>query len=206
MDGVLINSEPQHFRAWHRTFLRELNIDITWDPYKGCVGSTDKVLFDIVKEHYGIDISKNTKLLSEYEEDKKAVEAEEGFPIIEGVRETVKALKDRGFRMAVASSSPQSYIDRCVKTVGIASYFDRLYSGRNSKHPKPAPDTFLDAAALIGADPAECIVVEDSENGVKAAKAAGMYCIGFRNLDSGDQDLSPADTVIETIPELLALL
>lgn len=75
--------------------------------------------------------------------------------------------------------------------------FDKLVSGTTVANPKPAPDVFLKAALELGVEPNECIVIEDSSNGAKAAKAAGMACVGFLNPSSGEQDLSMADYLFE---------
>ncbi|MNN79879.1 Beta-phosphoglucomutase [compost metagenome] len=67
---------------------------------------------------------------------------------------------------------------------------------------KPAPDVYLEAAKQLGVEPKECLVLEDSRNGVIAAKAAGMGCIGYVNLNSGNQDLSQADEVVKKISDI----
>ena len=89
------------------------------------------------------------------------------------VREVVRELRERGYRMAVASSSPPDYIEYCTEDIGVRDCFSVLFSGRNALHPKPAPDTFLMALEKLGGTPDECVVVEDSENGSKAARTAG---------------------------------
>ena len=205
LDGVLIDSEPQHFRAWRRT-MQQYGVEIDFEHYKPCIGSTNEILFRIYRDHYGFDVQKHPDLEEEYRKYRLVVEREEGVIPMPEVRETVQALYDRGYRMAVASSSPQDYIEYCVKAIGVLDCFSYLFSGRRAPHPKPAPDTFLMTADFLGADPAQCVVIEDSENGSKAAKAAGMLCIGIDNPGSGDQDLSAADIRITKLRELLPLL
>lgn len=205
LDGVLIDSEPQHFRAWRRTML-QYGVDIDFEHYKPCIGSTDGILFRIFLEYYGFDAEKHPELTDKYTENRLSVEREEGILPMPGVRETVRTLHGRGYRMAVASSSPQDYIEYCVRDIGVSECFACLFSGRRAPRPKPAPDTFLMAAEMLGADPARCVVIEDSENGSRAAKAAGMLCIGIDNPGSGDQDLSAADMIITELRELLQVL
>ena len=205
LDGVLIDSEPQHFRAWRRT-MRQYGVDIDFENYKPCIGSTDGILFRIFTEKYGFHAEQHPELEEEYRKNRLSVEHEEGIIPMPGVRETVQALFDRGYKMAVASSSPQDYIEYCVEDIGIRDCFSALFSGRRAPRPKPAPDTFLLAAEMTRANPSQCVVVEDSENGSKAAKAAGMFCIGIVNPGSGDQDLSAADVKITELRELLRLL
>ena len=75
-------------------------------------------------------------------------------------------------------------------------------SGANLKHSKPHPEIFLTSASITNTNPGNCLVIEDSANGVKAAKSAGMKCIGFQNHNSGPQDLSQADIVIESFENI----
>jgi beta-phosphoglucomutase-like phosphatase (HAD superfamily) len=75
-------------------------------------------------------------------------------------------------------------------------------SGEDVPHGKPAPDIFLRTAALLGVPPSACLVIEDSANGVRAAIAAGMHCIALRNPNSGEQDLSAADQIVDSLVEI----
>ena len=206
MDGVLINSEGQHYRAWKRVFKALFGLeDVDYDLYKSCIGCRFTVIQGIMQEHYGLDID-TPEVRARNEQEKRAIEAEEGFLATEGISETIHELKKRGYVMAVASSSPQPYIERVVKAIGIEDCFTVLLSGEQVKNSKPAPDTFLVAAEMLGASPDECVVVEDSFNGSTAAKAAGMYCIGYDNPDSGEQNLEKADVIIDYMPDVLEML
>lgn len=192
MDGVLINSEPVHFEIWKQIFA-EQGVFIDYDHYKGCIGSTVNRLFELILEGYGIDFRGNPAIPQRFRELKNIYIQEHGIPQIEGVYETVTALKEKGYTLAVASSSPQDYIEIITKQLGLSDCFDLLFSAERVANPKPAPDVFLAAADALHMDPKECLVIEDSANGSKAAKAAGMTCYGFVNPDSGNQDLSAAD-------------
>lgn len=206
MDGVLVNSEGQHYRAWLRTFRHFYGLEtVDFDIYKACIGCKPGVMREIMLENFGIDMD-HPEVWAYYNDMKREIEAEEGFLATEKIGETLRTLKDLGYRMAVASSSPQIYIDKVVRGLSIEDCFDVLFSGERVKHSKPAPDTFLAAAAELHADASECVVVEDSENGTIAAKAAGMYCVGYQNPDSGSQNLMRADVVVDEISEILQLL
>lgn len=205
MDGVLVNTEPLHYQLWKQVFA-ERGIDLTFEAYKGCIGANGKRLMELVLEHYGLDFRGEKALFDRYYQLKEENLRYGDIPRIEGVAETLAELQKRGYRMAVASSSTQEYIELCTDRVGIAHFFDVRFSAERVKNTKPAPDVFLAAAERMNARPAECVVVEDSTNGTRAAKAAGMRCIGFDNPDSGDQDLSAADVLIHRFRDLLGLL
>ena len=206
MDGTLINSEPQHYRAWMRTFKEKFGIgNVPWDIYKGCIGAKRTKIVEIMKENYGVDI--DTPGINEtFEAHRAEVVKEEGFAPIPGVKEVLEALKGAGFTMAIASSSHQEIIREKMTGIGCIECFEILFSSDRVKNGKPAPDTFLECADTLGAPYEECIVVEDSENGTLAARAAGMYCIGFVNPGSGDQNLSAADALVKDLREIPALL
>ena len=206
MDGVLMDSEPQHWRAWERTFRELFRIPaIDWEVYKHTIGVRYEVVADLYEKQYGVDV-RPEEVKKRYFFHKAEVEAEEGYLLMPGVREVLSDLRSRGYRMAVASSSSLSDIERFVNASGLSDCFDLLFSGEKAPNSKPAPDTFLLAAEELGAKPEECIVVEDSENGVRAAKAAGMACIGLQNPGSGDQDLSKADIIVQDLRRVSRLI
>ena len=205
MDGVLLNSESLHFRLWTQIFA-ERGLTIDFDHYKGCIGSTVAHLMDLIYRGYGADFRNDASLRVRFAQLKEEYIRTHGVPAVEGAVETIRALRAQGFRMAVASSSPQHYIELCTDTMGIGDCFELRFSGERVRRPKPAPDIFLAVAEQMGVSPAQCVVIEDSFNGSRAAKAAGMVCLGFANPDSGTQDLSAADKIFYPFSKLLELL
>ena len=201
MDGVLTNTEPLHFSVWQEV-LAEQGFTIDYERYKGCIGSTLVYLFGIIEKEYGKTFEHPERLVKRFHEINDRRLVEDGVPPVAHSIDTVKELFRRGFTMAVASSSPRKDIAYCMASLGLTECFQVLLSGEQVTKPKPAPDTFLEAAKMLGADPSDCVVVEDSRNGTRAAKAAGMYCVGFYNPDSGDQNLSAADVIITDIQAL----
>lgn len=202
MDGVLVNTEPLHFDLWKKVF-RERDIDLEYDKYKGCIGSTNDFLMNLIYENYGLDFRDDPSLVIRFKEMKDELIRQGGIPAVEGAPEIIRALHEKGYRLAVASSSPQMYIDICIKNLGVADCFELLFSAERVPNPKPAPDVFLAVARRLGAAPEDCLVVEDSRNGSLAAKAAGMTCMGFANPDSGNQDLSAADRIFYPLGQLM---
>lgn len=200
MDGVIIDSEPQHAKAALRVFKRHgANTDYSY--CSSFIGSSTKKMAEDAIKRFGFTLSPD-ELLREMNAEKKAVLKEEGYVILPGIEGLIKDLYHKGIRLAIASSSSPTEIKDTVKTLGIKKYFTKLISCTNVEHPKPAPDTFLLALKELGVNAKEAVVVEDSCYGSQAAKAAGITCVGFVNLHSGKQDLSAADVLLESFEKI----
>ncbi len=196
MDGVIIDSEPQHAKAALRVFER-LHAPADLAYCKSFIGSSTKKLCEDSIAHFHLDITAD-KLLQEMNNEKKAVLGEEGYQIMPGITELIKVLYQKGVHLAIASSSSLAEIENVVKSIGIKKYFTKLISSTHVEKPKPAPDSFLLALKELGVSAKETVVVEDSCYGCQAAKAAGIVCVGFVNPNSGSQDLSSADVLLES--------
>lgn len=200
MDGVIIDSEPSHARAAINA-LKSLGVSITLDyPYR-FIGSTTEHMLNTMIYDFKLEISLQ-ELHELYKESLAALIREEGYIEIPYVKELIKHLRECGYSLAIASSSTPEEIQSVTEALKITSCFDRLVSGATVLHPKPAPDVFLKAVSELGLTVEECIIIEDSSNGVKAACAAGIPVIGYVNPNSGRQDLSRADILVEGFDEI----
>ena len=201
MDGVIVDSEPIHYRIFKK-YSRELGFEIPDEEYNTFIGSNNRAIYTILKQKYNLK-PETEEMIKTYE--KRCNEyydtAQDEKPI-KNVDILIKQLHSEGIKLAIASSSPIESINAVTKLFDLKEYFDRLVSGSRLSSPKPAPDIFLMAAGQLGLEPSECAVVEDSQNGVTAAKAAGMKCIGFKNKNSGNQDISSADIIIDSFEDI----
>ena len=205
MDGVLMNTEVLHYAIWQQVFA-ERGLTIDFERYKGCIGSTNARLMELIYEGYGVDFRGDESVIQRFSQLNQEHIRLHGVPPIEGVAQTLAQLKTRGYRMAVASSSSRKNIEMCLQSLQIQHFFEVLFSAEQVARPKPAPDVFLAAAAAMDAPPETCVVVEDSTNGTLAAKAAGMRCIGFANPDSPGQCLDAAEQSVYPFCRLLDVL
>ena len=128
---------------------------------------------------------------------------EEGAPLIPGAVEAVERLAAR-WPLGLASSSNRELIDLVLETSGLGRFFKATVSSEEVPRGKPAPDVFLEAARRLGVEPARCAAVEDSENGIGSAKAAGMRVLAIPNpqYPPHDEALEAADVVLPSIGEL----
>jgi HAD superfamily hydrolase (TIGR01509 family) len=124
---------------------------------------------------------------------------------VEGVGLAIESLRRRGHRMAVASQSPLARVRLSLQVAGLAGQFgEHIYVTSMVARPKPAPDVYLLAARHLGAEPAECVVIEDSPAGAAAARAAGMRAIGYAPGATFDAMQASGATVVRSMDELIA--
>ncbi len=195
MDGVLLDSEPLYYTYLNNKF-NEYGLQVSAEEYAGFVGLPTRKVWAYLEETKGLPV-KIDAIMNREEEEVNAMFSHTDLKPIEGVWDLLETLKQNKVRMSVASSSARSTIGLIVEKLGFDEYFDFLLSGTQVQNGKPHPDVFLRSAELHDTDPGNCLVLEDSHNGVKAAKSAGMICIGFQNPGSGNQDLSAADLIID---------
>lgn len=200
MDGVLVDSQPYHFKADIDT-MAEYGVIKDQKFYESFAGTLTADRMRTLKEMFGLDVPVEEMTIKR-ENMILDIMGKEDIKPVSGIPEFLRSIKEKGLTTAVASSSDYKLINLILDRLKIAQYFDSVTSGSDVKRGKPSPDVFLLAAERIGIEPSECLVVEDSENGVKAAKAAGMKALGYINPTSGKQDLSLADFITDDFKKI----
>jgi HAD superfamily hydrolase (TIGR01509 family) len=119
--------------------------------------------------------------------------------VLPGVAELAAAARDIGLRTGVASSSTQGWVRDHLERLGILDLFECIRCRDDVRLVKPAPDLFTATLDCLGVAPGESVAIEDSPNGVLAAKAAGMFCVAVPNIITAGQDLSRADVVLRSL-------
>jgi beta-phosphoglucomutase family hydrolase len=202
MDGVLIDSEPFHLVVNERIF-EDLGINMSEDEYHSFIGTTHKDMWTIIKNRYNLPQSVPELVNMQVSGNIDYIKNEEIQSIkIKGITDLLSRISRENIKIGIASSSPNEVINLVIKKLNISDYFSAIVGGEEIKKGKPAPDIFLKAAKRLEEKPSDCIVVEDSKNGTLAAKAAGMKCIGFKNPNSGNQNLEKADLIIDNYDSL----
>jgi HAD superfamily hydrolase (TIGR01509 family) len=197
LDGVLIDSEPLHAMADNK-LLDESGINVPENYFDRFVGWTNKAMWEQIKKEFPLNTGYE-ELTERQMVLKLSLLEEMNYEPVRGITELLEALKMNHIPMAIASSSPRQFIEAVIEKIGIGHYLTSWISGEEVEHSKPEPDIFLRAAELLNVHPDVCVVIEDSASGTIAAKRAGMKCIGYRNPNSGQQDLSKADLIIDVI-------
>ncbi|QJD82640.1 HAD family hydrolase [Cohnella herbarum] len=200
MDGVIIDSEPIHFEVDILT-MRHYRTEISKEQLERFVGMTNPEMWTILIEEY--KLSQSVAEIIDYQLSTKIkILKESPIAPIDGIVDLLRELKQLNVPIGLASSSPRLFIAEVLSKFQIEHYFSSIVSGEEVENGKPAPDVFLEAAKLLGVSPSDCVVIEDSRNGIRAAKAAGMKCIGYVNENSGNQDLTAADRVVTSIRDI----
>lgn len=200
MDGVIIDTEPIYMDIDRKIF-KSLGAIITPEEQHSFVGIASNKKWTTVMGKCNTDLSLEELMFRGKEEKFQHLKTFESLQPINGIELLLKSLKTLGVKVCMGSSSPRRTIELILSKLGFIKYFDFIVSGDEVDHGKPNPDIFLKSAKQFGIDPSRCIVVEDSANGVIAAKAGGMKCVGFKNESSGIQDLSKADLIIDCFSE-----
>ena len=199
MDGVLLDSEPFHLLSYQE-ILSEYGINYTESDNREFLGRKDLLILETMRARYGLD--KPAHLLLSQKEAILARLIKQHSTPNPGLITVLENARSLGVSMAVASSATLPTIELVVDVLFIRSYFQHLISGDEVEEGKPAPDIFLLASSRLGIEPQQCLVIEDSLNGIKAAKAAGMYCISIPCNTTRHQDHSLADRQLTSLEEL----
>jgi len=201
MDGVIVDTEPVHHYAYNQHF-EQLNIEVTPEMYASFTGNSTKNIFERLKIQFNLAEEVNALVETKRNLFNDAFDSKEDLYLLDGVEDLIKDLHSNGMQLVLASSSATVTINRIFNRFGLHKYFTHIVSGEDFPKSKPHPAIFLRAAELANTPVENCIVIEDSTNGIMAAKAAGIYCIGYDSFHSKLQDYSLADVVITDFKEL----
>ncbi len=192
MDGVLVDSELGYNHADARMF-DALGLPFGPREISGITGTAGALVGKIIKEWYP-DLDKTeSELVRLYMDGLYASLKEEVHTLIPGVETWLIKLRDMAVLTAIASSSDDRMVHLVADRFSLWSYMGAIVTGDNVALTKPEPDLFLLAAQKLGVAPMHCLVIEDSRNGIAAARAAGMTCAAFTGTNRHGMDLSAAD-------------
>ncbi len=202
MDGVIIDSEEIHKKAYYETF-KNLGVEVSEELYKTMTGSSTINAFQKLVNHFNLDDIPEELVLQKRKCYVNYFENDPTLSLVNGVKELIQFLYKQNLTLVLASSSAMVNINRVFSRFDLNEYFTAKISGADLIASKPHPEIFEKAAILGGVSKEQCIVIEDSDNGIEAANKAGIYAIGYRNLLITDQTLNKADLIINDFKELI---
>ena len=198
MDGVIIDSEPLHFEL-EVELLGELGVKISKEEHGTFVGTTDYNMWSTFKDRFDLKLS--VEEIIEIKK-KRFIQNIDKIKLVDNFHEFILKLHKEEYLIGLASSNNRKIVDLIIERFKLGKYFKVSITGDDVSKGKPDPEIFLKAAQKMSVNPYDCLVIEDAANGVAAAKSAGMKCIGLKNPNSGNQDLSKADLVVNNFNEL----
>lgn len=201
MDGVLVNSEPLHHEVSLVQF-EQLNIEVTNEIFATFTGNSNKMIYQKIKDRFQLDNEIEDLIAAKNRLFIEAFDKKEDLHLMSGVKDLIVDLYNNGMQLVVASSSEMEIINKVFERFDLDKYFTHKVSGNDFPESKPNPAIFLKAAELAQTPVENCIVIEDSTNGIKAAKAAGIYCIAYKSEGVESQNQSLADSIINNFKEL----
>lgn len=201
MDGVIIDSEPMHHKAYYDMF-NEVNIKVSKEFYESFTGQSTINICKRLCDHFSLIESPETLVGLKRKHYKQFFESNSDLTLIDGVLDLIKEYHSNGLTLVLASSAAMTSINQIFERFDLDQYFVAKLSGGDLKQSKPHPEIFINAVQSTGYSKKECIVIEDSTNGIEAAKGAGVFCVGFDSFHSKNQDYSKADLVIKGFKEI----
>jgi beta-phosphoglucomutase len=201
MDGVIIDSEFLHKKAYYETFI-SLGLDVSDELYKTLTGASTINVFQKLVAYFKLNEDPNELVLQKRRRYISFFENDPSLHLVDGVEDIIKYFHQKGMTLILASSSAMPNIERVFKRFNLNQYFTAKISGADLTNSKPHPDIFEKAVILGKTVKENCIVIEDSDNGIQAAKEAGIFVFGYRNPMATDQVLTSADRIISDFKEL----
>lgn len=195
LDGVIVDTAKYHYLAW-KELAEELGIDFSETDNERLKGVSRMKSLEILLEIGRLKVDEACKQAWAEKKNQRYVEFIETMnesEILPGVREALVMLQEKGIKIAICSASKNARL--IVKRVGFEDMFEAVIDGNQVAQAKPDPEVFLLGAKSIGAAQQDCVVFEDSQAGIQAAKAAGMYAIGIGK----EENLKDADVVAEGV-------
>ncbi len=202
-DGVIVDSEVKYVESLV-AYLDTIDIDCAFDDVSYVIGQSMPDIYACIKKQFDLKISEDVFIKDSLEVYEKMCDIS-AFEPMAGLIEFLEKCQEKGIRMAVASSSGYEYLYTIMDSFGIRKYFELVFSGDELEHSKPDPEIYDLTAKKMDLDKKELMIIEDSVNGIKAAKASGIFCIGFKG-SKIFQDTSLADKEVKSFKEIINIL
>jgi beta-phosphoglucomutase len=198
MDGVIADSYSFHFAAWQETFAKR-GIKFTKEDFTKLFGTRNDFIIGSIM---GRELpERDVKIMVQEKEEKFRRKATGNIKPFPGAVGLLNAIKKGNFKLGLVSSTPKENIDLVLSELNLGGMFDCIVFGQEVSESKPSPQIYLLAARELEVTPNDCLVIEDSPLGVKAAKTAGMKCLAIANTRPR-QKLQEADKVADSVEDV----
>ncbi len=201
MDGVIVDTEPLHHKAYHKMF-QDRNLDVTDAMYHAFTGQSTLKVCQQLCAHFQLDTNPQELVLHKRSVFQELFTKDPDLALISGVKDRIEEYYENGLTLVLASSASMGTINAVFERFYLNRYFKAKLSGADLKASKPHPEIFIKAAQAAEKEKENCVVIEDSTNGILAAKAANIRCVGYDSVHSKEQNYDLADKVISHFDEI----
>ncbi len=201
MDGVIVDTEPLHCKAYYKMFAA-VDISVSDALYESFTGQSTISICRQLCKLFKLTEAPETLVQLKRDFFKNLFFNDDSLDLIDGVLELIKDYHKKGLTLVLASSASMVTINNVFEKFDLNKYFIAKLSGADLKASKPHPEIFLKAAMASGFAKEECMVIEDSSNGIAAANAAEIFCVGFKSPHSKNQIYDQADLLISSFGEI----
>ena len=200
MDGVIVDSE-KYWRNPEFGFVKEIFDSLDDEENRKLIGMPITETYILLKSQNKINMTEK-EFIGLADKDALII-YKERTSLLPNIKKFIKQAKKEGFKLAIASSSPMNWIDMVIERFDLEKYFEQIVSAIKAEcKGKPEPDVFLYTAKQMNKKPENCLVIEDSENGILSAKRAGMKCIALVTGSNNEHDVSKADLIVRDFNEI----
>ena len=199
-DGLIVDTETPELKAWQELF-RRFNVEFSFDEYAQTIGMIydDTSALDILESKLNIPLDKS-RLFKDFK--KRKVELIDAQPLRSGVLDVLKSAKSTGLKIGLASSAKLEWVSRYIQKHEIDHYFDCVKTREDVANPKPDPELYRVTLSCLALEPGQVIALEDSINGISAARAAGVHTVAVPNSVTRIFDFSQANLVLQHLTDI----
>ncbi len=200
-DGLIVDTEWSVYQSWVEIFDSH-DADLPLDQWTSIIGTSDYEHFDpfdVLEQQVGKNLDRDHLRTQRHEREMELVADQ---PILPGIEDYLQAAKALHIKLGIASSSDYKWVHGNLVRLGLLDYFDIVHTSDDVEYTKPDPALYRLALRSLSLLPNEGIVLEDSPNGVTAAKAAGIFAVAVPNPLTADLNLDHADMVLESLAEM----
>jgi len=201
MDGVIVDTEPLHHKAYFQMF-QDRNLEVNDAMYHGFTGQSTLKVCQLLCAHFQLNVNPQELVMHKRSKFQELFINDPDLALITGVKKRIEEYYENGLTLVLASSASMGTINAVFERFDLNPFFKAKLSGADLKASKPHPEIFIKAAQAAEKEKENCVVIEDSTNGILAAKAANITCVGYDSVHSKDQNYDLADKVITHFDEI----
>ncbi|MFC6268036.1 HAD family hydrolase [Frigoriflavimonas asaccharolytica] len=201
MDGVIVDTEPLHRKAYFQMF-EDVGIEVSEELYDSFTGNSTKKVCETLISKFNLIQSIEELSIIKRKYFKHFFDHDKDFDLIPGVLNLIKNYHQNGVKLVLASSASMNTINWVFQKFELEPYFISKISGADLRESKPHPEIFIKAAEMAKEKKENCIVIEDSTNGILAAHAAEIFCVAYKSEHSIGQNYEKANLVISDFSEI----